>query len=64
MTTPSTGTGTPGTSLTPGGAGSGAQSRTDQVAGVLVTPVALAQRVLPANRCRSLSAPAPCCSPG
>ena len=49
MTTPSTGTGTPGTSLTPGGAGSCAQSRTDQVAGVLVTPVALAQRVLPAS---------------
>ncbi len=49
MTTPSTGTGTPSHSPNPGGPGPAAQSRTDQVASVLVTPVALAQRVLPAN---------------
>jgi len=49
MTTPSTGTGAPSRSLNPGGPGPGAQSRTDQVASVLVTPVALAQRVLPAS---------------
>ncbi len=49
MTTPSTGTSTPSRSRNPGGPGPGAQSRTDQVASVLVTPVALAQRVLPAS---------------
>jgi len=47
MTTPSTGTGTP--SRSPGSPGPTAQSRTDQVASMLVTPVALAQRVLPAS---------------
>ncbi len=49
MTTPSTGTGTHSRSPDPGGPGPTAQSRTDQVASMLVTPVALAQRVLPAS---------------
>ena len=47
MTTPSTGTDT--ASHSPGRPGPTAQSRTDQVASVLVTPVALGQRVLPAS---------------
>jgi len=42
VTTASTGT-------SPSPSGGAARSRTDQVASVLVTPVALAQRVLPAS---------------